>query len=321
MEKYVTGEEFRGLWKIFFDFLSALPAGKPPVEVAVGGIKLPPGAADVAEAFKQWDVRQDDVWVVTYPKAGTTWAQEIMSCVMYDGNLEEINKKPTMFRVLFLELELPERVRQMKNLPSNLQIAEEMPSPRVLKSHMPGQLLPPQLWEKRPRIVYVMRNPKDLVVSYFYFMKMANPSPDSLSESFGQFFDKMLRGDVSYGPWWDHYLYFWQQRHEPNILLLQYEDMKRDLRGNVEKISQFLGKRLSAETLDAITEHCTFANMKKNPMANLDYMFAQEEKPVAFMRKGIVGDWKNHFTVAQNEAMDALIKEKLHGTGLTFDFS
>ena len=34
---------------------------------------------------------------------------------------------------------------------------------------------------------------------------------------------------------------------------------------------------------------------------------------------GKVGDWKNHFTVAQNEAMDALIEEKLHGTGLRFD--
>ena len=35
---------------------------------------------------------------------------------------------------------------------------------------------------------------------------------------------------------------------------------------------------------------------------------------------GKVGDWKSHFTVAQNEVMDALIREKLAGSGLTFDY-
>ena len=35
---------------------------------------------------------------------------------------------------------------------------------------------------------------------------------------------------------------------------------------------------------------------------------------------GKVGDWKSHFTVAQNEVLDAFIRDKLAGTGLTFDY-
>ena len=63
--------------------------------------------------------------------------------------------------------------------------------------------------------------------------------------------------------------------------------MSQDLRENVEKISRFLGKNLSAETLDAITEHCSFANMKKNPMTNPDTLMGSEEKPNStFMRRG-----------------------------------
>ncbi|XP_038066030.1 sulfotransferase 1E1-like [Patiria miniata] len=320
MEKYVTLEEYREMWKSLHEFLSHQPAGQPSVHSEVDGINLPLGMTTVLEAFRHFKVRQDDVWMVTFPKAGTTWAQEIISCVMYDGNLEEVKTKNTMFRVLFLEMNLPDPIRKAKNFPLIHEIAEEMPSPRVLKTHLPGPFLPPQLWEKKPKIVYVMRNPKDVVVSYFYFLKMMNPTPDSLNESFGEFFDRMLTGSAFYGPWWDHYLYFWEKRKEPNILLLRYEDMKRDLRGNVEKISRFLCKNLPAEKLDAITDYCTFANMKKNPMTNQDYVFAQKDSPYLSMRKGIVGDWKTHFTVAQNEAMDALIKEKLHGTGLTFEY-
>ncbi|XP_022100034.1 sulfotransferase 1A1-like [Acanthaster planci] len=282
-----------------------------------------------------------DAEEVTRLLCGTTWTQEIMSCVMYDGNIEEVNKKHTAFRVLFPEMDLPAFIRKTKNLPACYEIAEEMPSPRVLKTHLPSQLLPPQIWERRPKIVYVMRNPKDLTVSYFYFAKMINPSPKLRNDTFEEFLNKMLTGDgntwgggcfclafvfcwnlsVSYGPWWDHYLFFWEKRNDPNILVLKYEDMKQDPRGYVEKISKFLGKNLSAETLDAITEHCSFANMKNNPMANPDSMLRHDESQGAFMRKGVVGNWKSHFTVAQNEVMDAHIEEKLRGTDLTFDYN
>ncbi|XP_038065191.1 sulfotransferase 1C2-like isoform X3 [Patiria miniata] len=297
----------------------------PRENSVVDGIVLPPGTDEVVNDLKDCEVREDDAWVVTYPKAGTTWTQEIMSCVMHDGNLEEVNKRHTTYRVPFLEMSLPEPIRRMKNMPHTYKLVSEIPSPRVLKSHLPGRLLPPQMWTKKPRIVYVMRNPKDLVVSFFYFMRMMDRSSMKIAETFGEFFEEALEGKTFFGPWWEHYLYFWRKRHEPNILVLRFEDMKRDLRETVEQISRFLGKNLSAETLDAITEHCTFANMKKNPMANQDTLFELpvDEKTgdrVSFMRKGKVGDWRSHFTVAQNEAMDALIKEKLHGTGLTFDF-
>ncbi|XP_038065186.1 sulfotransferase 1C2-like [Patiria miniata] len=320
MDKYVTLEEYKGMMQMMRSMMAQadLPPRQKPV---VDGIVLPPGNDQIVSDLKNFEVREDDAWIVTYPKAGTTWTQEIMSCVMHDGNLEEVNKRHTVFRVPFLEFGMPEPALKMKNMPPIHKIVAEMPSPRVIKSHLPGQLLPPQMWTKKPKIVYVMRNPKDLVVSFFYFTRMMDRSQQKQAETFGDFFDQALEGKTMYGPWWEHYLYFWRKRHEPNILLLWFEDMKRDLRGIVEQISQFLGKNLSAERLDAITEHCTFANMKKNPMANPDTLIENAGgqdtgEKASFMRKGKVGDWRSHFTVAQNEAMDALIKEKLHGTGL-----
>ncbi|XP_038066234.1 sulfotransferase 1C2-like [Patiria miniata] len=311
------------------------------------GITLYEEGDDVVKALKTFKVRDDDSWIVTYPKAGTTWVQEIMSCVMHDGNLEEVNKRHTASPMPFIEFNLPKTIRQLNRLPLTYQVVELIQSPRVIKSHLPGQLLPPNIWDKS-KVVYVIRNPKDVMVSYFYFLKRVSPTGRS-GQTFSEYFDEMMSGKILYGPWWDHYLFFWKLRHHPNVLLLRFEDLKRDLRGNVERVSKFLGKDLPAETLDAITDHCTFANMKKNPMANPDSILAPPEQAAdtapregsfmgkgrhphrlkqaadtapqegSFMRKGKVGDWKSHFTVAQNEAMDALIRDKCYGTGLTFD--
>ncbi|XP_038064820.1 sulfotransferase 1C3-like [Patiria miniata] len=291
MEKYVTLEEFREvLSRRFSDEF-------PRVLSDYEGVPLFPEVDEVVKELKTYDVREDDCWVVTYPKAGTTWVQEIVSCVMHDGNLEAVNGRHTIFRVPYIDQTIPARARQWKSMPPIPKIVAEMPSPRVIKSHLPGQLLPPQLWQKHSKLVYVIRDPKDVIVSFFHFEKMFDP--EKAEKSFADLYERSMTG-----------------KGNPCISFIH---VQCDLRGNIERVSLFLGKNLSAEILDAITEHCTFSNMKKNPMTDMDTLYPHSIKTGGtFMRKGNVGGWKDWFTVAQNEAMDALIKDKLHGTGLTF---
>ena len=78
-----------------------------------------------------------------------------------------------------------------------------------------------------------------------------------------------------------------------------------------------MNKNLTADQIDAIADHTSFSKMKANPMTNKTNM---DDVKGEFMWKGIVGDWKKHFTEEENKYMDTLLKDKLSETGLNFDY-
>ncbi len=40
-----------------------------------GNVYMPAGFTDIAERIYNMELRPDDIWIVTYPKCGTTWTQ------------------------------------------------------------------------------------------------------------------------------------------------------------------------------------------------------------------------------------------------------
>ncbi|XP_047393803.1 3-alpha-hydroxysteroid sulfotransferase-like [Sciurus carolinensis] len=85
-------------------------------------------------------------------------------------------------------------------------------------------------------------------------------------------------------------------------------------RSTIEKICQFLGKKLNPEELDSVHKNSSFHSMKQNKMSNLETMpESLTSLHFSMARKGICGDWKNHFTVAQDEAFNKVFQEKLAG--------
>jgi len=108
-------------------------------------------------------------------------------------------------------------------LGNSVEQVENMPSPRFIKTHLPVPLLPEQLDNVKPKIVYVTRNPKDMCVSYYHYCKLIH----GLHGSFEEFCDLFIQGKTPIGPIWDHILGFWEQKNEPNVLFIKYEDMKK----------------------------------------------------------------------------------------------
>ncbi|XP_036270935.1 amine sulfotransferase-like isoform X2 [Pipistrellus kuhlii] len=263
---------------------------------------------DFLENLDDFEIRDDDVFIITYPKSGTIWTQQILSLIYFEGHRNRTENLSTLDRVPFLEY----NIRKTDYL--------KRPSPRLFCSHLPYYLVPKGLKRKKAKIVYVYRNPKDVMTSYFHFSNVVVTL--EAENDMEYLMKRFLDGNVLGSRWFDHIRGWYEHIHDFNILFMMYEEMKKDLRSSVLKISRFLEKELSEADVEAIVKQATFQNMKSDPKANYDEILKHEVGTRTdeghFLRKGTVGDWKHHFTVEQNERFDKIFQRNMKDFPLKF---
>ncbi|XP_041510366.1 amine sulfotransferase-like isoform X1 [Microtus oregoni] len=262
---------------------------------------------NIVENMDDQEIRDDDVFIVTYPKSGTVWTQQILSLIYFEGHRNNTENIQTVNRAPFFEY-------------SNHVDLAKMPSPRIFSTHLPYYLVPKVFKNKKVKILYIYRNPKDVLTSYFHYSNLVILF--EASDSIETFMQAFLDGRVLGSNWFDHIRGWYEHRHDFNIMFLSYEDMKKDLRGSVLKICSFLEKELSEEDVDAVVRQATFQNMKSDPRANYDDIVKNKigtrNKEGTFLRKGTIGDWKHHLTVDQNERFDRIFNRNMKNIPLKF---
>ncbi|KAG5211488.1 hypothetical protein JEQ12_013917 [Ovis aries] len=234
-------------------------AGTQPSLGEVAGIPLPATTVDNWHQIQGFEAQSDDLLICTYPKSGTTWIQEIVDLIEQSGDVDKCQRAAIQHRHPFLEWARPPQ-------PSGVEKARAMPRPRVLRTHLPAQLLPPSFWESNCKFLYVARNAKDCLVSYYHFQRMNRTLPDP--GTWDQYFETFISGKVAWGSWFEHVRGWWELRNNVRMLFLFYEDIKRDPKQEIQKVMKFMEKNLDGAVLDTIVQETTFEKMKANPMTN-----------------------------------------------------
>ena len=283
------------------------------------------GVPKAGERISNFQLRDDDIFIMSYPKTGTTWTIELVWTLINEVDIEK-TKVPQMIRSPFLEsycLVNTEFLTPLGLRPDNEKLCEVFDDPighansltgrRVIKSHLPFQFLPPSLLE-RCKVVYVCRNPRDTAVSYYHH-NILIPGHNYKGDwpQFRQFFKEGL---LVYGSYWHHLLEGWKRRNHPNLKFLWYEDMKEDQLGVIDDLCSFLNHPLSAEQKKDLAEHVKFSNMKQNPNTNPTAGVDLPPGKPDFMRRGEVGGWRQFFDDETSEEWQAWINENIAGTGL-----
>ena len=106
------------------------------------------------------------------------------------------------------------------------------------------------------------------------------------------------------------------------VLLLHYEDMHQDLTTHIRRLGEFLGKDLSSHAVEEIATHCAFPSMPANALTNPGLTEPEGSlRRFRRLRKGIVGDWQNHFTDDQNWRFNVVWDQKMGATTLWHSYA
>ncbi|XP_046568190.1 sulfotransferase 1A2-like [Haliotis rubra] len=263
----------------------------------VDGEVLPNGDINAFRNLTGVNVRSDDIMVSAYPKSGSHWVMEVIHFLLAGSlDVDELQKMVTM----------------MDSSPETSY--RDLPSPRILNTHLRLEQLPADVLKKKVKLICVLRNPMDVAVSYYNFLRVLTFT--DYNGKWNNFCRPYFNGKFCYGSWFDHTRH-WEEVKKDNpdhpILTLFYEDFKENPVREAKKLRNFLGVDKSDGFVKQVCEHCDFQSMQKRKGTTKMGKYA--------FRKGEVGDWKNWFTVAQKEWFDELYQDKIAELPIKFRYT
>ncbi|XP_039136441.1 cytosolic sulfotransferase 14-like [Dioscorea cayenensis subsp. rotundata] len=208
-----------------------------------------------------------------------------------------------------------------------------LPSPTIFSTHLPFSLLPQSALSCR--IIYLCRDPKDTFVSLWHFLERWIISSTAHTSTQGLYLSKAFQifsqGTAHYGLFWDHVLGYWKSslRRPEKVLFLKYEGIMQDQVSHLRRLVEFMGCPFSREeerdgVVKDIVKLCSFDNLRdlevnKDPKGSLEGK-SMKPPPSYFFQEGKGGDWVNYMSMEMAEKLDAITKEKLHGSGSGLSF-
>lgn len=295
-----------------------------PVSVMVDMVRcdqnkvlLPKAFVDekIGEKIWNFEPRPDDIWMVTYPKCGSTLGQELLWQLTTGCDVDSEKTKEIVFlRVPFIEMGMlaggkappvpslsqdttSNRLHAFKTCP--VAYTASLDGPRVIKTHLPVSMLPPDVVNVS-KVIVINRNCRDACTSFFYHEQLLPPHGLDKDAAFDDYADLFLNGNTVYGHYWEFMKDALQNKDKKNFKMIWYEDLRKDLPKAINEIGNFIGHAVPEGKLEGFLDHLDINKFRKNDAVNMKPPAGSVPEQVRenfnFIRKGKVGDWKSHFT-------------------------
>jgi hypothetical protein len=231
-------------------------------------------------AGRQIAVRPDDTFIVSYPRSGNTWTRFLLANLLYAG-------KPVTFANI--EELIPDAEAQ-----SSLHM-KRVPSPRIIKSH--------QYFDHRyPRVLYIVRDPRDVVLSYYDFSRKYRQITDDYPlERYVHDFVNAKLSSASWGTWRENVGSWLAARDgRPDFLLVRYEDLKGQTESELARVATFFGVDPTPALLRGAIEQSSAERMRElEKKEGADWVTTKGKRAdIPFIGNASSGNWKSKLPAA-----------------------
>jgi hypothetical protein len=214
----------------------------------------------------------DDVWIVSYPKSGNTWTRFLIGNLVAGGKAVDWSNIEQIVPDIYLN-----RDPYLKALPR----------PRYLKSHE----------GYRPdyrRVVLIVRDPRDVAVSYYHFVRKAKLLVDA---SMDEFMTKFMDGKIDpYGNWGENVgSWLGARRGTDDFLVVRYEDLLENTEAELVRIADLLGIAADEQLLRHAAESSRADRMRALEQAQRsEHKFLRSSRSdIPFVRAAKSGQWRS----------------------------
>jgi hypothetical protein len=238
-------------------------------------------------------IRPSDVFICSFPKSGTTWVGYLLAQLLKRDPIEQLGLDS--FNQYVPDINL------IYTKAGSLAEFEAMPLARFFLCHATFQPV-------FGKVVYVLRDPRDAMVSYWHYKRF-------LSSSFDQSLLQFLECQKMWPCHWDQHVASWllPQQH-PNLVVIRYEDLHRDPLTELRKIRELAGTDWSTAQMESAIDAARFDRMRQ---AEEKFGIKAKAGVAAerFVRQGKAGGWREEMGAAELQALQTRLGEVMRQVG------
>ena len=238
-------------------------------------------------------IRANDTFICSYPKSGTTWLGYLLAEAVKPDDEPALNLKSFNGYVPDVNLAYTKR--------GSLAAYSDFLDPRLFLCHAAYDV-------KLPKAVYVVRDPRDVMVSYWHYKKFLTPG---VTQSLLEF----IESDAMWPGRWDRHVGSWLVPSTPtDCLVVRYEDMHRDSVAVLRDVLKFANRPASEARIRSAVEAGRFEKMRA---AEETHGVHGKAGDVAerFVRKGRVGSWQEEMGYAELRATERKFGDVMRAVG------